>query len=311
MTVEQPGTGVRMSLHDDVRRLVEGFSIEVVPREARRIDDFQRHLPSGTRVFVAWIPGARPRDVADTAVKLREHGMVPVPHLPARNIDGKRTLRNLLGQLAGEAEVDEALVIGGDSSRQAGPFASSLDLLQTGLLEDHGIRRVGIAGHPEGHPSVGESMMRQALRAKAAYAAANEVEMRIVTQFAFSARPILRWLERTKATNAPGLAVEVGLPGLTTARNLMRFARSCGVGGSLGVLFRHAGTAFRLASVVTPQRTILDLARPAAERPDHGIETIHLYPFGGFKRTAGWARALAEGRFRLREDGRKLEVQPE
>ncbi|NIR59868.1 MAG: metFprotein, partial [Gammaproteobacteria bacterium] len=92
----------------------------------------------------------------------------------------------------------------------------------------------------------------------------------------------------------PALPVEVGLPGLTTARNLIRYARACGVGGSLSVLLRHPGTVFRLAKVVSPDREVLELARAAAERPERRIVGVHFYPFGGFRRTAAWARALAE-----------------
>ncbi|NIR59867.1 MAG: 5,10-methylenetetrahydrofolate reductase, partial [Gammaproteobacteria bacterium] len=53
----------------------------------------------------------------------------------------------------------------------------SLDVLRTGLLERNGIRRIGIGGHPEGHPRIAGSRLRQALRDKAAYAEAGEAEL--------------------------------------------------------------------------------------------------------------------------------------
>lgn len=297
-----------MALAEDVRRLAEGFSIEVVPREAARLGDLRAHLPEGTRVFIAWTPGAETGGLIEAAARLRGQGMEPVPHLVARRIRSEAALRELLERLAEAAALREVLVVAGDAGRAAGPFAGSMDLLATGLLEAHGIARIAVGAHPEGHPRIGDSQLRQALAAKAAYAADSPAEMAIVTQFVFSGRPVVRWLDGAKAAHAPDLPVAAGLPGLTTARNLMRFARACGVGGSLGVLMRNAGTVFRLAQVVAPDRSVVELARAAAERPERGLASLHFYPFGGFRRTAAWARALAEGRFRLAGDGRRLEV---
>lgn len=298
-----------MDRYDDVRRLLADFSIEVVPREAQRIDDMRAHLPVGTRVFVSWVPSAGPADLVEAAAKLRRQEMEPVPHLAARRLSGEATLRDLLSRLAGEAEVRDALVIAGDPAAAAGSYQGSLDLLRSGLLERHGIRRIGVGAHPEGHPRIAGPQLRQALRDKAAYAEAARAELYVVTQLAFAARPVVRWLDGPKADEAPGLPVEVGLAGLTTARNLIRYARACGVGGSLTVLLRHPGTVFRLAQVVVPEKAVLDLAHAAAERPGRRIVGVHFYPFGGFRRTAAWARAIAEGRFRLGDDARSLEVE--
>ena len=43
------------SRHGGVAALLDGFSIEVMPRTAAKIDDFTRLLPPGTRVYVAHI----------------------------------------------------------------------------------------------------------------------------------------------------------------------------------------------------------------------------------------------------------------
>ena len=51
--VAAPSAGV------DVARLLEDFSIEVMPRTAAKIEDFRAILPEGTRVYVAHIDGTR------------------------------------------------------------------------------------------------------------------------------------------------------------------------------------------------------------------------------------------------------------
>ena len=44
------------------------------------------------------------------------------------------------------------LLIGGDVARAKGPFRSSSEVRASGLIEAHGIARLSVAGHPEGHP---------------------------------------------------------------------------------------------------------------------------------------------------------------
>ena len=47
--------------------LLEGYSIEVMPRTAAKIDDFRDHLPAGTRVYIAHIDGTEIEDMVATA----------------------------------------------------------------------------------------------------------------------------------------------------------------------------------------------------------------------------------------------------
>ena len=58
----------------------------------------------------------------------------------------------MLASYRAEAGVDEVLIIGGGVDQPVGAFDNSLQVLETGLLQKHGIRRVGVAGHPEGSP---------------------------------------------------------------------------------------------------------------------------------------------------------------
>ena len=51
-------------------------------------------------------------------------------------------------------ENDTVLLVAGDSDAAAGPFSSSLQVLETGVFEACGIRSVGVAGYPEGHPRI-------------------------------------------------------------------------------------------------------------------------------------------------------------
>jgi len=68
----------------------------------------------------------------------------------------------LLARLRDRAAITRALVIAGDSNARTGPYESSQLLMRTGLLQEHGIRSFGVAGHPEGHRKIGTAALDQA-----------------------------------------------------------------------------------------------------------------------------------------------------
>jgi len=288
------------ALETAVRALARGFSIEVVPREAQRIADFGALLPAGTRVYIAAVPGVSRRSVVDAAARLQRQRMVPVPHLAARELGDADTADACVGALVEHAGVEEVLVIGGDRPSPAGHFADAVGLLRTGILEARGIRRAGIGAHPEGHPYADDAALERALDEKMAWAETSPVRCHVVTQFCFEPEPVLAWLRRWRARGLH-LPVRVGVPGLASAATLIRYGRSCGAGASLRALTRHYRSALRLASVVSPAHTVTALAAACEAEPGLGVEGLHFYPFGAFARTAAWAHALADGRFRVHE----------
>ena len=65
---------------------LDGFSIEVMPRTAAKIESFADLLPRGTRVYIAHIEGTPIDDMVATARRLADDGMNVMPHFPARAI---------------------------------------------------------------------------------------------------------------------------------------------------------------------------------------------------------------------------------
>ena len=128
---------------------------------------------------------------------------VPVPHVTARSVASLTQLGDFLELLAGEAGVTRALVIAGDLEQPAGPYPSSLDLLQTGLFQRHGIRRIGLACYPEAHRRIAAEALERALLAKLELVRAAGLEAWLVTQFCFEAAPIL---QRVRQLRALGIA---------------------------------------------------------------------------------------------------------
>jgi methylenetetrahydrofolate reductase (NADPH) len=290
-----------------VQNFVRDYSIEATIPQAHRIERFPDIVASGTRVYIPHTPHTDFRDTVALASRLRKEGMEPVPHIVARRIESLAVLEDLLRQLSERAGVTQALVVAGDV-KPAGQLISSLQILESGLLEKYRIRTVGVAGHPEGHPAVEDVTLRDALKRKSAYAKKTGASVYIVTQFTFSAEPVIRW-ERSHGGDMGPLPVTIGLPGLATARTLLKYAIDCGVGASLQAFSKRYASLTKLLTVSAPDQTIVALAAHKEREPQSHLTGVHFFTFGGFDKTAHWANRIVAGNFEITEDsGLKVAV---
>ena len=148
---ETPGA---RPVNPQVEALLQGYSIEVMPRTAEKVEDFRALLPEGTRVYIAHIEGTPIDDMVRTARRLSEQGYPVMPHFPARIIADKATLADWIARYQGEAGVDQALVLAGGVTNPVGEFDSSMQLLETGVFDKAGFKRLHVAGHPEGNRDI-------------------------------------------------------------------------------------------------------------------------------------------------------------
>ena len=299
--------GSKPSPRQSIIELLSGFTTETTPAAAAKIADYRAHLKPGATVFITFLPGSKFEDTTAVAVRLRGEGFNPVPHFAARSVPSRAFLGESLARLTGEADVDQALLIGGALNQPLGEFSNTMQLLDTGLFDKHGIGRIGIAGHPEGSPDIPDAQVRTALAWKNAFAERTGASMYIVTQFCFEAAPVIAW---DKCIQAEGnrLPVYIGLPGLASLKALIGHARACGVGPSMRFLTRQARNVTKLLTVSAPDRLVTALAAYRAGDPECGVHGVHIYPLGGLKKSARWAQAVVEGRFEMREDGQGFEV---
>jgi methylenetetrahydrofolate reductase (NADPH) len=264
-------------------------------------------LRSGTSVYITFLPNVGYEGTVSTARRVAAEGMRPVPHLAARAVHSEAELDELLEQLVAGAGVARVLVIAGSLASPAGPYASTMDLLRTGLLQRHGLRAVGVAGHPEGTPDVPPADLAAALVEKNELALEAGLDMELVTQFCFAPEPLVAW-ERAVREAGSRLPVRVGLPGAASAATLVRFGIRCGVGPSLTVMRKRAGSVLKLATARRqyPEATAVGVARASVADPSTLFSAFHYFPFGGFSATAAWANSLRQGRFGLAPNDRIL-----
>jgi methylenetetrahydrofolate reductase (NADH) len=265
------------------------FSMEATRPNANEIAALAEQLPPATPVYFSAVPTITPHELIAAAALLRKAGLEPVIHIAARRIGAAVDLQYLLARLHGEADVRRLLVIGGDVE-PAGPYSDALSVIQKGHLREAGIKEIGIAGYPEGHPRIASERIEAALDAKIASATAQGLRLHIVSQFSFSPERILAWLRRLRAC---GIAapVKVGLAGPASLTALLRYARRCGVNASLRGLMSGAAASLvgQVVGNVGPDAIVAALAGAS----ELGA-TPHYFSFGGAVETARYACEQAQ-----------------
>ncbi|MCG6883349.1 MAG: methylenetetrahydrofolate reductase [Silicimonas sp.] len=276
-----------------VEAFLDGYSIEVMPRTAEKVEDFRALLPRGTRVYIAHIDGTPIEDMVATAKRLSADGFNVMPHFPARIIKDKATLADWIARYQGEANVKQGLILAGGVADPVGEFDSSMQLLETGLFDKAGFTRLHVAGHPEGSrdidPNGGMANVEAAMRWKADFAKRTDAKMALTTQFAFDAKPVIAWVNGLQSAGID-LPVHIGIAGPAKLQTLIKFAIACGVGPSLKVLQKRAMDVTKLVLPYEPTDVLTELAAHKAANPGFGIAQVHFFPLGGIATCAEWAR---------------------
>jgi methylenetetrahydrofolate reductase (NADPH) len=278
-----------------ITALMSGFSIEATRPSAADIAALSV-LRRGARVYLSAVPHRPAEEALAAAVQIRAAGLEPVPHIAVRNFASVEALDSFLAALNGEAGVETVLVIAGDRA-ECGPFRRALDVIDNGVLRRRGMRSIGVAGYPQGHPRISNDELNRALADKIAAAEAIGLSVEIVSQFCFDAGAILDFVARVRSFGFEH-RVRIGLAGPTSLTALMRYASRCGVRASAQGLARRSGLMRQMFALATPDDLIRTLA-------DGGPAEIvpHFFSFGGIPGTARWATAVADGRITLDAGG--------
>jgi methylenetetrahydrofolate reductase (NADH) len=291
-------------LAEAIGALVRGGSLESSTRNLAEIDGYAGLMPAGTDVFTPWLPGAPYHHLVAMARHLRRAGFNPVPHISARRLPDAAAARDFFGRLRGEAGVERVLAVAGDSQAAAGPYDSSLALIESGLLQEHGIRSIGIAGYPEGHRKIPDEIIQASIDGKIGAAQRAGVDLFMVSQFCFDGEVIVDWLRRLRARGV-AIPVRVGVAGPATIRALLNYGMRCGIGNSLRAVGTQAISLTRLVVQHGPEKVV---RRVALDGKGLGIAGLHCFAFGGFAKTARWMENVASGRFRLDEPGESFSL---
>jgi methylenetetrahydrofolate reductase (NADPH) len=248
---------------------------EVLPFEG--IVEQAASLPRPVRLTVTCSPKHGPDRGVEVAQRLCGSGHGVTVHVAARMVRDRAHLDALLAGMA-EACVDDVFVIGGDTERPLGEYASAVDLLP--VLAEHPQRpeRIGIAGYPEGHPQIADDALESALQEKSRFADY------VVTQMCFDPDALGAWVDRH-----PGLPIFAGLPGKVARRKLLRMSARIGVGPSVDFLRKQRGLRRLLSRRSTADRLYDALA-------DLDVAGCQFFTFNELGQTWEWFEKKESGR---------------
>ncbi len=276
-----------------IMQLARAASIELNIQDLEHLEASRRWLPPGKRVYISHLPKQRWEDTWLACRHVGAAGFDPIPHIPVRLIENEATLDRTF-EAAVNARVKEVLLISGDYPHPVGPYSVVADVLRAGKLNQHGITRVSLAGHPEGHPTVALEEIRQAELEKAQLAERLELETSFVTQFFFEAAPFLQWAADCRARGIHKAQLIAGLSGPAGIATLLKFARRCGVGRSVRALLARPRAVTQLLGDYQPEELVHDLAA-AYEPTAPTFNGLHFFCFGGYLQTCEWLNDLATG----------------
>jgi len=272
-------------------QLLHGYSVETTPGAATKIPDYRYILSAGTTVYVTLLPGSTIDDTLTVCERLASEGFHPVPHFAARQIPDRKKLHDALIRFRDGCGGTQALTLAGASDTPLGEFDNSMQLLETGLFDKMGVRKIGVAGHPEGSPDITDADIDSALKWKNQFAQRTDAAMYIVTQFCFEAQQVIDW-ERQLRFSGNLLPIHIGVPGVATIATLLKHAAACGIGNSTRYLKKHARNAAKLLTSSTPHQLLKDLAQHRIENPESQIQKIHVYPLGGLRKSIDWFNTI-------------------
>ena len=248
------------------------WSMEILPNNIADVSLIPKFI---NEIYITIIPGTNWSETIEAAQQIQAFGKQAVPHIAARSFTGVEDLEECLSGLQ-SAGIKRALLIGGGHSEPVGKISCVIDMLKTGLFAKYGINTFDFAGHPEGNPDDPNSAVH--MLEKLRWAEEQGVSARIVTQWSLDTERTNVWISRLREKGVNN-RIHLGIPGPSTLKTLMRFAKVCGVKASTTVLRKQGLNLSKLMFINKPDKIIEELS---------GYDQLHLFPFGGIEKSSAW-----------------------
>ena len=287
-------------IKEKIISLIDGFTIELNPKVRHKINSIP--LEKKNNVYITYLPDASENDILETIEFVSKNDLTPITHLPARTMKNLDHVRQFLSQVRERTDSKKILVIGGGGN-QLGKITSSLEILNSGLLEENDFNEIGIAGHPEGSPDISQETIDNFLNNKFELTKTKGLDLELVTQFFFDAAPFINWCEELTKKKIT-IPVRVGFPGPASFKTLLNFGLMSGVGNSINFLKKNSSKVSDLLTKTSNDEMLISLAEFANKNSP--LKSFHCFPFGGFEKTCLWLNELQNGEFTIKNQQLKL-----
>ena len=283
-------------MSNPLKNFLNDFSIEVTPRAVAKIENLSELIPPETLVYIAHIEGTPIDEMVKTAKKINDQGYVTMPHFPARIIKDKNTLKDWISRYQNEANVNNALLLGGGVKKPYGDYDSSIQLIESELFDIAGFNKLYFAGHPEGNkdidPDGSTKNIDEALSWKNDFRNRTDADMAITTQFCFDSKTVINWANDIK-NKGIDIPIHIGIAGPAKLQTLLRYSIECGVGASIKILQKRALDLTKLLLPYKPTNILSELAEYKFNNPDFNIKKVHFFPLGGVKQVSKFIQDLS------------------
>ena len=277
-----------------LNEIINNATFEIFPTE--KIYEEIEIFPKGTHIAVTCTSKKGIDYTIQTAISLKERGLNAYPHIIAKQILDKEKLEKIKTQLI-ENNIEEVFVAAGDTGVEGGTFYSAMDILRT--FEEIGIpfKKIAITGYPEGHPTISNNALLEALQGKQKFITSNKLDGRIITQMCFDADLIVRWAIAMKEKGIT-LPIMVGIAGPCNLLKLVEFAIKCGAGESAKFLTSKKTLGKNILAHLSLQYTPEQLIRGIIDHPlfdQTNIIGFHFYTFNNITDMVKWNEKFVKG----------------
>tara|TARA_B110000858_G_scaffold194753_1_gene249764 strand:- start:3 stop:887 length:885 start_codon:yes stop_codon:yes gene_type:complete len=285
-------------MREHIIDFVDDFTVELNPKVQKKITEI--HINKKNKIFVTYLPESNEKEIFSAVDFVETKGFTPIVHLPARTMRDINHVEDFLMNIRKLTKSHDILIIGGGGN-QVGSIKSSLDILESGLLEKYNFYKIKVAGHPEGSPDIKDDVLKKFLLAKQEIHDSKELDLEIVTQFFFQSDPFIKWDVFLDSIGV-NLPVRVGFPGPATFKTLLNFGLMSGVGNSLNFLKKNSSKIGDLLVKTTNDKLLIELVAAGKSSKSKRPNSFHCYPFGGFEKTCHWLTAIQNGDFIVEND---------
>jgi methylenetetrahydrofolate reductase (NADPH) len=274
----------RVETSEVVAALVRSANIEVIPMKGT--DAKLAAVPPTTTLTITCSPKFGLERTLEYTALAAKAGHKVIPHLAARQVKDEAELREFVARV-NDLGVTDMYVIGGDAPEPAGKFTSAAELLESLAGIEHTLDRIGVGCYPEGHPSIADDVLSDALRRK------QPMANYMVSQLCFDVDALVTWLRQTRKQGIT-LPLRVGLAAPMNSRKLIELSMKIGVGSSLKYLTKQHGFLRNMlfGSSYKPEKMLFKIGDDLTS-DELNIEGLHLFSFNQIAPTVEWQQRVA------------------
>jgi methylenetetrahydrofolate reductase (NADPH) len=272
----------RNEVNARIEALARGADIEVIPLKNLRVH--QSVIPKETTVAVTCSVKLGLERTIEHAERFARDGHRVRPHIAARQVPDRAYLGELVERLR-DFGAQELHVIGGDAEQQVGKYGSAVELVEDLSTMDHGLM-LSVACYPEGHPSIPERVLFEALQKKQPHVSF------MINQLCFDARALIGWLSSMRAAGIT-LPLRMGLAPPINPAKLLDISLRIGVGASARYLSKQHGFLGNLlrGKFYKPERLLNQLG-DALVSPEMSVDGLHIFSFNQVQAAVDWQRKV-------------------